>query len=117
MFFIPSTAWFGNGACLVFLKTTGEVMILGKFDSRTLRFNPANETFTVQEDMIGRRHVHACATFYSAKHGGREVIYVGGGRGGSQDDNDADTAELLDYTVTETWESRKILFILANSSP
>ena len=104
---------------MVFLKTTGEVMILGGWPKteRTLRFNPANETFTVQEDMIGRRHVHACATFYSAKHGGREVIYVGGGRGGSQDDDDADTAELLDYTVTETWESRKILFILAISIP
>ena len=112
VFFIPSTGG-ADGACLVFLKTTGEVMILGPFSERTLRFNPANETFTTQENMIGKRGVAACATFYSAKHGGREVIYVGGGR----TDNEADTAELLDYTVTETWESRKILFILAISIP
>ena len=33
--------------------------------------------------------------------GGRPVAYIGGGQKSSQ------TAELLDYTVTETWEASK----------
>merc|ERR1711988_375724 len=48
--------------------------------------------------MNQQREAGTCALFRSAAHGGREVVYAAGGQ------NSANTAEILDYTQTETWE-------------
>ena len=50
---------------------------------------------------FGRKY-SACTVFYSAKHGHREVVYIGGG-GWPSDEK----AEILDFTMTETWEQSK----------
>ena len=81
-------------------------LYVGRWDGRkeVYHFNGASETWTKQEDLLQSRTVSACTWFYSPKHDLRPVIYIGGGHGSSN------TAEYLDYTVTETWEQRKIIF-------
>ena len=59
------------------------------------------ESYTQVQDMQYPRHHAACTLFYSAKHDYRPVVYVGGGC------TSGPTSELLDYTVTDTWEKSK----------
>ena len=66
------------------------------------RYNPSTNTFTDQADMIFERIGCACTVFNSAKHGGREVVYIGGGT-----NNYLTKAEILDHTITENWEQGK----------
>jgi len=95
-----------NGACMVQVET-GEVFIMGGAyhnpDShpqyrKVTRYTPADGTFSSQQPMKQLRQSFACATFKSAKHGGREVVYAAGGQFSSW------TAEILDYSQTEVWE-------------
>jgi len=87
--------------CMVYLET-GNVLIVGGADSKDKKkvtlYNPTKGEFKTQAPMNQERDRFACTSFKSAKHGGREVVYVGGGY-----DNPR-TAELLDYTQTEVWE-------------
>ena len=64
-------------------------------------YHPENDTFTPQSDMNFGRKLSSCTVFQSAKHGDREVIFVGGG---SVSHN---TAEILDYSMTDIWEQGK----------
>ena len=86
--------------CLVQLNN-GDVLILGgaKDLKKVKRYNPYTNTFKDQADMIYERFGAGCAVFNSAKHGGREVVYIGGGT-----NNYLTKAEILDHTMTETWE-------------
>jgi len=91
--------------CMVQVET-GDVYIIGgghthyqpNSAKRITRWNYADGTFTQLKTTIQERLSHACATFKSAKHGGREVIYVAGGQKSSN------TAEILDYSQTEDSE-------------
>ena len=67
-------------------------------------YNPENNTNTTQLDMNFDRKLSSCTVFQSAKHGNREVIFIGGGSGSEQ------TAEILDYSMTEIWEQGKDIF-------
>ena len=64
-------------------------------------YHPDNDTFTTQSNMNFAREVFSCTVFQSAKHGNREVIFIGGG---SKSEN---TAEILDYSKTDIWEQGK----------
>ena len=88
-------------------------LYVGRWDGRkeVYHFNGASETWTKQEDLLQSRTVSACTWFYSPKHDNRPVIYIGGGAGSSN------TAEYLDYTVTETWEQRKIFLNICHTRP
>ena len=68
-------------------------------------YHPENNTFTPQSDMIFERKISSCTVFKSAKHGSREVIFIGGGSGS---DN---TAEILDYSRTDKWEQGTIILM------
>ena len=80
---------------------TGEVYLLGGRYGWTsfgvAKFDVSTNTFTRLTNMNKQRDNSACTVFKSDKHGGREVIYVGGGTSGNK-------ASILDYTMTETWE-------------
>ena len=80
---------------------TGEVYLLGGRYGWTsfgvAKFDVDTNTFTRLTNMNQQRDNSACTVFKSDKHGGREVIYVGGGTSGNK-------ASILDYTMTETWE-------------
>ena len=64
-------------------------------------YRPENDTVTTQSDMNFERKISSCTVFQSAKHGNREVIFIGGGSGSSN------TAEILDYSMTDIWEQGK----------
>ena len=64
-------------------------------------YHPDNDTFTTRSNMNFAREISSCTVFQSAKHGNREVIFIGGG---SQSNN---TAEILDYSKTDIWEQGK----------
>jgi len=87
--------------CMVQLET-GDVLIMGGYQSRkgVAQYNPVDGTVTQLKDMIYSRRGHACATFKSEKHGGREVVYVAGGLESGSNEK----VELLDYSVTQDWE-------------
>ena len=64
-------------------------------------------TDTISEDhstMLFAHSLFSCTIFYSPKHEGRPVVFVGPGEGSN------DQAELLDYTMTTTWEARKYIY-------
>ena len=101
---------FGNlRHCLVRL-IGGDIMILfrnhANGNPRVYRYNPSTNTYTRQaNDFLNpggnAGNFGACSSFYSAKHGNRHVIYMGGGF------NSGTFAQLLDYTVSNEWEARK----------
>ena len=64
-------------------------------------YHPDTDTFTTQSDMNFERKISSCSVFQSAKHGNREVIFIGGGSGS------LNTAEILDYSMTDVWEQGK----------
>ena len=64
-------------------------------------YHPDNDTFTTQSNMNFGRELSSCTVFQSAKHGNREVIFIGGGARSSN------TAEILDYSMTNIWEQGK----------
>ena len=64
-------------------------------------YHPDNDTFTTQSNMNFARELSSCTVFQSAKHGNREVIFIGGGYRSSN------TAEILDYSKTDIWEQGK----------
>ena len=91
------------GMCLVTLSS-GNIMVMGgsKNKKRVGLFNPTTGSYTSMAEMNFERQNSACTVFYSAKHGNREVVYIGGG-GWPSDEK----AEILDFTMTETWEQSK----------
>ena len=64
-------------------------------------YRPESDTVTTQSDMNFERKISSCTVFQSAKHGNREVIFIGGGSGSHN------TAEILDYSMTDIWEQGK----------
>ena len=66
-------------------------------------YHPENNTITTQLDMNFDRKVSSCTVFQSAKHGNREVIFIGGGSAPGS----LNTAEILDYSKTDIWEQGK----------
>ena len=91
--------------CVVQLQN-GKVLMIGSVhgsrEKEVKLFDPETNTFTDQEDTNDARDSSGCTVFKSDKHGGREVVYVGGGH------NPQNSAEILDYTNTETWELSKL---------
>ena len=67
---------------------------------KVMRYDWKNSQFTYQEDMNHGHQYAACTIFNSPKHGYRPVLYVGSGW------QSGNNAELLDYTITNTWEQR-----------
>ena len=86
--------------CMVTLQD-GNVLIIGGYQNfgHVGIFDVKSETYawipSAGTNFV--RYAFACTVFNSAKHGNREVVYIGGGNSGN-------TAEILDYTVTTTWE-------------
>ena len=68
-------------------------------------YRPENDTVTTQSDMNFERKISSCTVFQSAKHGNREVIFIGGG---SRSNN---TAEILDYSMTVKWEQGTLMLV------
>ena len=57
--------------------------------------------------MVHEREYHACSIFRSPAHNRRPVAIAAGSRSGSG----ANTAEVLDYTITgSSWQSSKLIF-------
>ena len=103
--------WFGNiNHCMVSI-IGGDVMIMQTHPNTrapvVYRYNPSTNIYTRQENgFLGDNpinHFGACSSFYSAKHGNRHVIYMGGGQTTGRD------AQLFDYIVTNEWEWRKFV--------
>merc|ERR1712223_605404 len=78
---------------------SGNVMIMGGItNSRQVGlFNPTTGSYNKVKEGNWGRYLSACTVFNSAKHGHREVVYIGGG-------TSTEKAEILDFTLTETWE-------------
>ena len=108
---------FGNtDHCMVGL-IGGDVMIIRRSSisphaARVYRYNPSTNIYTRQEKAFQNAlppnnnadHYAACSSFYSAKHGNRHVVYLGGGYSSGLD------AQLFDYTMTNAeWEVRKFV--------
>ena len=85
------------GMCMVTLSS-GNIMVMGGDTNKKQvgLFNPTTGSYTSMAEMNIDRYTSACTVFYSAKHGNREVVYVGGGGPGT-----SKTVEILDYTMTE----------------
>ena len=81
----------------------GDVMIM--LHKKVWRYNFPTDTFTRQQDMVAYRYPSGATTFYSPKHDGRHVIFIGAG----SYDNNPYTCALLDYTITEEWEICKYI--------
>ena len=87
--------------------TPGNVLYMGGFDfsQASKKVNLYDDsTGTITEDHSTMLFGHAffsCTIFYSPKHEGRPVVFAG--PGGFDDHR----AELLDYTMTTTWEESK----------
>ena len=103
---------FGNHYHCMVPLIGGNVMIMRRstsypHESRVYRYNPSTNIYTRQENgFLGDNpinHFGACSSFYSAKHGNRHVIYMGGGQTTGRD------AQLFDYIVTNEWEWRKFV--------
>ena len=89
----------------------GDVMIM--LHKKVWRYNFPTDTFTRQQDMVAYRYPSGATTFYSPKHDGRHVIFIGAG----SYDNNPYTCALLDYTITEEWEICKYITFLKKSRP
>ena len=61
-----------------------------------------SDSFEVGQEMNEIREESGCALFTSPLHGNRPVVLIAGGS--------SNTAELLDYTVTDTWEQSNPYF-------
>ena len=126
---MPKTMYYG--ACVV-QQHDGKLLILGKneisitslkiyliftaIDSilggryttqrAVYRHDPVTKTFEKLQDLQSKKSHSGCALFYSRKHNNRPVAYIGHG-GASWVGGNAVSAELLDYTQTDQWETRK----------
>ena len=74
-------------------------------------FDGSANSFTDGPFMLFDRSYAACTLFYSQKHGNRPVILAAGGAGDSII-GDSKTAEVFDYTVSNSWEESKHRFYL-----
>ena len=107
---IPGFGFYHN--CMVPL-IGGDVMFLRRSDlsphePRVYRYNPSTNIYTQQENGFlnptnDAGNWGAFSSFYSAKHGNRHVVYLGGGYNTGRD------AQLFDYTMTNEWEARKFV--------
>ena len=84
-------------------SNSSQIFIMGgtKNSKGVTVYHPENNTITTKLNMNFDRKVSSCTVFQSAKHGNREVIFIGGGTGSSN------TAEILDYSMTDIWEQGK----------
>ena len=87
----------------------GSVLILGAGPQTSildrkgvLMLDTETGTSTTLGDTLFARHHPGCTLFHSPKHDYRPVVYVGGGC-----TLDGPTSEVLDYTLTDTWEQSK----------
>ena len=71
------------------------------------RHDPITKTFEKLPDLQSTKSHTGCALFYSPKHNNRPVVYIGGC--GAWTGGKSNSAELLDYTQTDQWETRKYL--------
>ena len=88
-------------------SNNGQIFIMGsqKNPKKVTVYRPENDTVTTQSDMNFERKISSCTVFQSAKHGNREVIFIGGG---SRSNN---TAEILDYSMTVKWEQGTLMLV------
>jgi hypothetical protein len=102
-----------KGLCAVQLLTSdgtpGNVLFLGgnsggSMDSmkKVEMYDINTNTITDHSTMNFAHSLATCTIFLSPKHEGRPVVYVGGGEFTTDYKN-----ELLDYTMTTTWEERE----------
>jgi len=88
------------GHCMVKMHD-GRVAILGGTHPQVKKvyfFDPSKNTYnSFVPSMNNNRIYSACTLIYSQKHGNRPVILVAGGLS-------ENTAEVLDYTASNTWE-------------
>ena len=92
--------------------TPGNVLFLGGEAVHTVdslkkveMYDINTNTITDHSTMNFPHTASTCTIFFSPKHEGRPVVYVGGGM---QAPNwDSAKNELLDYTMTTTWEERE----------
>ena len=84
----------------------GKVMILGSdwyyHHKRVSIFDARSNTFTNGSDLLYERENAGCTVFESPLHENRPVVLSAGGRRQA-------TAEVLDYTKTNTWEESKLI--------
>ena len=78
-------------------------LTLFAFLSKVSVFDPSTDTFEAKPDLNIRIRTGSCGSFKSAKHGNREVIFIGGGLLAGR------SVEVLDYTQTDTWEASKYI--------
>ena len=96
---------------LVFLFNTVLAISGGYFTAQSVyRHDPVTKTFEKLQDLQSKKSHSGCALFYSRKHNNRPVAYIGHG-GASWVGGNAVSAELLDYTQTDQWETRNYLLL------
>ena len=72
----------------------------GTTQKTTLFYDPTSDTFEAGQNTLFDRTEAGCALFTSPLHGDRPIVLIVGGLGQY-------TAEILDYTITDTWEQSK----------
>ena len=109
----PNPVSADSGYCAVQLinsdGTFGNVLYMGGNSGASLKKVNLYDTSTgtISEDhstMLFKHSYFGCTIFYSPKHEGRPVVFVGPGEYSNKQ------AELLDYTMTTTWEARKYIY-------
>ena len=81
------------------------IMIIGGTGTRgqttyVYTFNPKTQGYTTLPEKRELPTNFGCAIFKSANHENRPVVFIGGG-------SQIKSAELMDYTKTQTWEKSK----------
>ena len=90
---------------LIFANFLMTILTLGSDGSgttqkTTLFYDPTSDTFETGQNTLFDRTEAGCALFTSPLHGDRPIVLIVGGKGQY-------TAEILDYTITDTWEQSK----------
>ena len=65
-------------------------------------FDASDNSFTNGTELLFKLHGEVCTVFNSAMHENRPVVFAGGSYG-----NIGNKAQLLDYTLGNTWEKSK----------
>ena len=89
--------------------TPGNVLYMGATHNwgapnkkKVWHYDISTDTITADHStMLFEHSVSACTIFYSPKHEGRPVVYMGPGEFSNNQ------PEILDYEMTTTWEARK----------
>jgi hypothetical protein len=76
-----------------------------------LIFDASDNAFTNGTELLYNLVDGACTIFHSAMHENRPVVFAGGSVGKPRENK----AQLLDYTLGNTWEESKHEFRLINT--